>query len=209
MRILVIDTATQMLSLSLFDEAVCIAHHHERVGRGHAERLLPAIASFPGGGRADQVAVDVGPGSFTGVRIGLAAARALAFAWECEIAGYSALSVIATAVARDRSPAGDYPVAITGGHGELFWQMFSPTGTALSDLKSTPIATLANILNDEEIYGTGAQALVDARGTGTAVDLYPDSSLFPLLSSEAASLPVEPLYGREADAQPMTIPVPS
>ena len=81
MRILVIDTATQALSVALLEDGQPIGHFHEIVGRGHAEALLPAIAALPDGGRADAIAVDVGPGSFTGVRIGIAAARALALAW--------------------------------------------------------------------------------------------------------------------------------
>src|SRR3546814_1758678 len=72
-----------------------MARRHAIVGRGHAERLLPLIADFPDKGRADRIAVDIGPGSFTGVRIGLAAARALSFAWGAALTGYSTLSIIA------------------------------------------------------------------------------------------------------------------
>ncbi|MGK2911912.1 MAG: tRNA (adenosine(37)-N6)-threonylcarbamoyltransferase complex dimerization subunit type 1 TsaB [Sphingobium sp.] len=204
MRTLVIDTATPAMSLALFDGATLLAHHHERVDRGHAERLLPAIAALPLGGLADRIAVDVGPGSFTGVRIGLAAARALAFAWEVPLGGYSTLSLIAAAVRRDHAPAALFPVAVTGGHGELFWQMFdAASGEATTPLASTPIASLAALLADETLYGTGAQALVTARGHGHAIDLEPDSALFPLLSPTDAALPPTPLYGRGADAKPM------
>ena len=205
-----IDTATQFLSLALFEDGNCVAHHHEQIDRGHAERLLPAIAALPDGGRAERIAVDVGPGSFTGVRIGLAAARALAFAWGADLAGYSALSLIAAAVRDAHKSADTFPVAITGGHGELFWQMFSSTSRgATTELKSTPITMLAELLDDNIIYGTGAQALVDARNSGTAMNIYPDARLFPLLFQADASLPAKPLYGREADAKPMTAGAPS
>src|SRR3546814_7003579 len=81
LRTLVIDTATEACSVALFENDELMARRHAIVGRGHAERLLPLIADFPDKGRADRIAVDIGPGSFTGVRIGLAAARALSFAW--------------------------------------------------------------------------------------------------------------------------------
>jgi tRNA threonylcarbamoyladenosine biosynthesis protein TsaB len=56
------------------------------------------IAGLPGQGRAARILVDVGPGSFTGVRVGLAAARGLAIGWGAEVAGYSSLALLAAAV---------------------------------------------------------------------------------------------------------------
>lgn len=202
MRILVIDTATQALSVALIDNGSPAGHFHEIVGRGHAEALVPAIATLPGGGRADLIAVDVGPGSFTGVRIGIAAAKALALAWSLPLRGYSALSLIAARAAADHD-GGPIAVTITGGHGELFWQCFSADGrTPLSQPASTPIATLTSQLDHATVYGTGAEALITARGHGTAVSLYPDSLDYPLIA-EAASLPPSPIYCRDADARPM------
>ena len=72
-----------------------IAAAHEVVGRGHAERLVPMIASLPGEGRATRILVDVGPGSFTGVRVGLAAALGLSIGWGAEVGGYSSLALLA------------------------------------------------------------------------------------------------------------------
>lgn len=207
LRTLVIDSATQALSIALFEGESVIAYVHDIVGRGHAEALMPVIANLPDGGKADRIAVDVGPGSFTGVRIGIAAARALAFAWGAELIGFSAMHLIAAAAARDYGsrPTGDIPipVTITGGHGELFWQSFAAEGhRALMPLASTPIAELAVRLVAPTYYGTGADALVAARGEGSAVCLYPDARDFMLIA-EDAPCPVHPLYGRGADAKPM------
>lgn len=204
MRTLVIDSATQALSVALFDDETLRARHHVVVGRGHAEHLLPAIAALPDQGRADRIAVDVGPGSFTGVRIGLAAARALAFAWSVPLAGYGAPALIAVAARERHEGNGPVAIAITGGHGELFWQLFAPeTLDPASPVTSTPIPQLARMLDMENVYGTGAEALVAARGWGTAVPLHPDSGDFARLPAHLAALPPIPVYGRGADARPM------
>ena len=84
-RTLVIDTATAACSVALIAGDQVIDRRHEVVGRGHAERLVPMIAELglggPGGGRAERILVDCGPGSFTGIRVGIAAARGLAIGW--------------------------------------------------------------------------------------------------------------------------------
>src|SRR5690606_29145709 len=94
-RELVIETATAACSVALIEDGVVIAALHETVGRGHAERLIPMIAELPGAGRADVIRVDCGPGSFTGIRVGLAAARALGLGWGVPVSGFSSLSLIA------------------------------------------------------------------------------------------------------------------
>ena len=91
MRILAIETATEACSAALFDNGALVDSRHEVLGRGHAERLVPMIAELPGKGRADEIRVSLGPGSFTGVRIGLAVARALGIAWHAEVRGYPTL----------------------------------------------------------------------------------------------------------------------
>ncbi|WP_016744608.1 tRNA (adenosine(37)-N6)-threonylcarbamoyltransferase complex dimerization subunit type 1 TsaB, partial [Rhizorhabdus wittichii] len=98
-RALVIDTATAACSVALIEDGAIVAEAHDVVGRGHAERLMPMIAALPGGGRADSILVDCGPGSFTGVRVGLAAARALALGWGVPVHGYSSMAAIAATAA--------------------------------------------------------------------------------------------------------------
>jgi tRNA threonylcarbamoyladenosine biosynthesis protein TsaB len=133
MRTLGIETSSAACSVGLFEDGIQIAGRHEIVGRGHAERLIPWIAALPDGGKADRIIVGCGPGSFTGVRIGIAAARALGLAWAIPVHGVSSLALLAAQFEADC-----LTVAVNGGHGELFVQDFS--GVPLR--ASGPVASL-------------------------------------------------------------------
>ena len=95
---LVIESATAACSAALLDDdGDVIDERHEIVGRGHAERLLPMIADLLGTRTPTSILVDCGPGSFTGVRVGLAAAHGLAIGWKVPLAGFSSTAAIAAA----------------------------------------------------------------------------------------------------------------
>jgi tRNA threonylcarbamoyl adenosine modification protein YeaZ len=94
---LALSTSSPALSIALVDGPAVLAHRHEVIGRGHAEALVPAIAALLEDRRPQHILVDIGPGSYTGIRIGIAAARALGVAWGVEVAGMSALSLVAAA----------------------------------------------------------------------------------------------------------------
>lgn len=206
LRTLVLDCATQALSLALFEDDRCVAHDYRLMGRGHAEALVPLIGTFLDGGRADAVAVNIGPGSFTGIRVGLAAARALGLAWGVPVHGYGCLPLCAAMVRQTAGDAEPIAIVMTGGHGELFWQRFDgATLAALGPLESTPPADLAPRLTDHRLYGSGAAVLVEARGTGEAIDCLPDARYWPLLPAACRDLPPVAHYGREADARPMAM----
>lgn len=204
-RTLVIECATPAMSLALFDGNACIAHVHDVIGRGHAEALVPAIAAMVGGGRADVIAVDVGPGSFTGIRVGLAAARALSFAWRAPLTGFGSLDLcaaIAQGLAGPLEP--ELTVVQNGGHGEMFWQMFDARTLApLEPLRSTPVADLAANLRAGTLFGSGAQALVAARGWGDPHAVELDARAYALLPVRAL-VDASAVYGRGADARPMS-----
>lgn len=204
MRILVIDTATAACSVALIEGHAIIAEFHEVVGRGHAERLMPMIAALPGGGRADEILVDCGPGSFTGVRIGLAAARALGLGWGVTVLGYSSMAAIAAAASRDDGASETaIGVALIGGHGELFVQRFAmrPVAT-LSALESLPPDRAAAAIAEPQVFGSGAAQLIAARGAGVAHERLPRAADAMLLPPLLARLAPSPIYGREADATP-------
>lgn len=203
-RTLVIDTATAACSVALIEGQVIIAEFHDVVGRGHAERLMPMIAALPEGGRADMILVDCGPGSFTGVRVGLAAARALGLGWGIGVHGYSSMALVAAAAARDdAADAAAVGVALIGGHGELFVQRFGTRPlTPLSALASLTPDDAAAAITEAQIFGSGATQLVAARGCGLAHDRLPRAADAMLLPSLLVRLAPSPIYGRGADATP-------
>jgi len=199
MTILVIETATAACSVALLDGDRILAARHELVGRGHAERLVPMIGELldeAGMTRADLIQVDCGPGSFTGIRVGLAAARALSLAWGVPVAGFSALALIAA------SAEEDVGVAIIGGHGELFVQRFTYPPLAPADtLRSLPPEQAAIAIPDDRVLGSGAAALIASRGAGRADEVFPNAANARLLPSALAALPPTPIYGRAPDAK--------
>jgi tRNA threonylcarbamoyladenosine biosynthesis protein TsaB len=199
--LLVIETATAACSVALLGaDGGVIGERHELVGRGHAERLLPMIADLVGAGRPDAILVDCGPGSFTGVRVGLAAAQGLAIGWGVKVAGYSSLALIAAA-----SGERDLAVALAGGHGELFVQSWSGDPIApLGELASLAPGAAAAAVGAELVLGSGAEALVAARGRGRWAEALPRAADARLLPPALRVLPARPIYGRAPDAKAMT-----
>jgi tRNA threonylcarbamoyladenosine biosynthesis protein TsaB len=197
---LVIDSATEACSVALFEQGMLVAGAYEVIGRGHAERLVPMIAQLPGAGRADRVVVSLGPGSFTGVRIGLAAARALGLAWRAEVLGYPTLALVAAmAQETDRRPV---TVCMTGGHGEWFVQDFGTHGLPEDELRShKPDAAMQEIHHS---FAAGSKASELLRGDGpgtTALDILPDARSFLLLPPALLTADLAPIYGRPPDAR--------
>jgi tRNA threonylcarbamoyladenosine biosynthesis protein TsaB len=199
--LLVIETATAACSVALLGaDGAMLGERHELVGRGHAERLLPMVAELLAGRRPDSILVDCGPGSFTGVRVGLAAAHGLAIGWGVPVAGFSSLALIAAA-----SGERDLAVALAGGHGELFVQSWSGDPIAsLGELVSLAPDAAAAAVAAELVLGSGAEALVAARGRGRWADALPRAADAWTLPPALRALPARPIYGRAPDAKPMT-----
>ncbi|MGW8278027.1 tRNA (adenosine(37)-N6)-threonylcarbamoyltransferase complex dimerization subunit type 1 TsaB [Sphingomonas aurantiaca] len=201
MRTLVIETSTTACSVALIEAGAVIARTHDVVGRGHAERLIPMIADLPDGGRADRILVDCGPGSFTGVRVGIAAARGLALGWGAEIAGFSSLPLIAAAAFSER-PTHDIAVVMEGGHGEVFMQAFSADLSPRTDMVSLrPDAALAALAGRRAV-GNGVRWLAAIDPALDLTEALPDAAAAILLPDSLTALPPSPIYGRAPDAKP-------
>ena len=196
--LLAFDTSSAACTAALFDGGVCVAQRDELIGRGHSERLVPMIAELLDGRRADRILVGVGPGSFTGIRVAIAAAHGLAIGWNAELHGMSSLALLAAGAANDGAVA----AAVVGGHGELFVQQFDA-------MTAEPTTELRNLVPDEAarfttaslVIGSGAPRLVDARGSGEAREAWPSAANALKLPQSLRSLPPKPVYARAPDAK--------
>ena len=197
--ILALDTSTAVCTAALFDgSGECVAKADERIGRGHAERLVPMLDEMLGGRRADRIIVGVGPGSFTGIRVGLAAAHGLAIGWDAELAGMSSLALLAASANAEAQVA----AAMAGGHGELFVQQFDgQTLEPLSELQNLPPDEAAKATDAQLAVGSGAGQLVEARGWGEARGAFPSAADALRLPEALRSLPAKPVYARAPDAR--------
>lgn len=200
MRLLAIDSATEACSVALFEQGELVAGECRMLGRGHAEQLVPMIEALPGCGEAERIAVSLGPGSFTGLRVGLAAARALALAWGAQLVGYPTLALVA-AMARALHGPVPLSVAMNGGHGEWFMGRFGTDGAPDAPVCSLAPEAACAWTSDALIAGSRAEDLVRLRGTGRAQPLWPDARQILLL--DPGQFEADPVlrYGRAPDAR--------
>jgi tRNA threonylcarbamoyl adenosine modification protein YeaZ len=200
MRMLAIECATEACSLALFESEALIDWRHEILGRGHAEQLVPLIASLPGKGRAEDIRVSLGPGSFTGVRIGLAAARALGLAWSARVRGYPTLALVAAMA--QRAHRGPVSVCMAGGHGEWFVQDFDGAGMPEGEVRSLAPEASKGRWNRPLIAGNRAGEKAALEGPShRALETLPDARFVPSLPAALFGERLTPIYGRGPDAR--------
>lgn len=197
--LLAFDTSSAACTVALFDESgVCVAMRDELIGRGHAERLVPMIGELLEGRAATDILVGVGPGSFTGIRVAIAAAHGLAIGWSARLGGMSSLALLAAGSGAN----GEVAAAVLGGHGELFVQQFdAATAEPTSEMRNLTPADAASFATAPLVLGSGAQRLVEARGSGEAREGWPSAANALALPPALRSLAPKPVYARAPDAR--------
>jgi len=204
-------------------EHVAVASRLERLQRGHAERLMPMIEAVMGEapfdfGALELIVVTTGPGTFTGQRVGIAAARALALATGARVGTLSSLAVAAYTArhALGADAAGRaIAVAVDARRGEVYFQHFA--GSDLEPLGAPALlrpheAALALGGQETIVVGSGAEEVAaEARKLGLSAvarlaDLEPDVRTIPAGSVTPVDAMPRPLYLRAPDAVPQQRP---
>lgn len=223
--LLAFDCSGAACSAAVAREGAVLAHCFESRPRGHGERLLPMAAEVlrqAGCGYGDLAAfaVTLGPGSFTGLRVGLATARALGLATGLPVVGRSCFEVLAAAALPELQSGERLLVAIDSQRGDLFVQDFSTDGAATSEpISASPQTAAAGRRGDALLLaGSGADRLAEALAQGgarcrtAAAALLADAAVLARLASlgplpPPGSPPPAALYLRPADTtQPARTP---
>jgi tRNA threonylcarbamoyladenosine biosynthesis protein TsaB len=222
MNVLGLDTCFPALGIAvgvaLGTPDARIVSRLEPMATGHAERMMPLISELLAEAAIsiadiDRVAVTIGPGSFTGTRIGIAAARAFKLVRGLPIVSFTSLEAIALSPQIQIAPGEELTVAVDAHRGEAYVQIFDGvTRLPVTEPRIVAITDLATISRSQPLLavGTSAEAVADAvNAVGGTARAYP-GMIFPDMSAAVAcasarhpaALPVEPLYLRPPDAKP-------
>jgi tRNA threonylcarbamoyladenosine biosynthesis protein TsaB len=220
MKILAIDTALPAVSVCVLSAGSDQPEALESTPmiRGHAEALVPAIQRLvesTGGGfeAIDRVAVTVGPGSFTGIRVGVAAARGIGLARGIPVVGVSTLAAFAAPFIQAQQQE-VVACSIDARHGQVYIQAFAPGGRVLVAPRAMPIRDAIRALGSGPVkmVGSGAPMMaIEAWSMGLRAEVAsdyvaPDISYVARLGllADPARSPARPMYLRPVDAKPQT-----
>lgn len=209
------DTATPAVSVALHDGERVVSEAFATDGRRHGELLAPMIAKVmadAGASRADltAVAVGVGPGPYTGLRIGVVTARVLGAVLGIPVYGVCSLDVIAVAAVA-QAPRGEFLVATDARRKEVYWARYDAAGARLAGPQVGSATSIAGA-TELPVAGNGGQLYPEAFGAVTG-PAYPDARTLcaivagqlgepaGLSRSAVPLLAAEPLYLRRPDAR--------
>ncbi|MFD1329973.1 tRNA (adenosine(37)-N6)-threonylcarbamoyltransferase complex dimerization subunit type 1 TsaB [Mycoplana ramosa] len=210
MILLALDTSGSGCNVAVYDsdEDRTLGAAGEDISRGHAERLMAFIdlalakagVDLP---QIERIAVTIGPGSFTGIRVGVAAARGLSLALNVPSVGVTTLAGLAAQHLRDQ-PGTPVFVAIDAKRGEAYCQAFSPDGQPAGEaaVLSLDEARIAAAAAGGPVIGSAAPLLGDGETAGPSDTLSIDIvARLGALADPTADRP-KPLYLRGPDAKP-------
>ena len=211
MKLLAIDTALGACQAVVTDGEAVLAVRSELMHRGQQERLGPMVAELMreanlGFGDLDRIGVTAGPGSFTGLRVGLAFAKGLALARALPCVGVGALDALAAS-----APAGSSAVAavIDGRRGEVYLRLFPPGGPP-DEAEALEIADAGRLL---EAFAFAARLVLVGSGAPLVAAFRPEAEVLPLAAPDPVALarlaaaapegegPPRPIYLRAPDAR--------
>ncbi len=206
MLLLAFDTATPAVTVALYDGAAVLAECTTVDARRHGELLAPGIARVLAEAGADRsaltgVAVGVGPGPFTGLRVGLVTARALGEALALPVHGVCSLDVLAFGAALP----GPFAVATDARRKEVYWAGYADRRTRLGEPAVDKPAAVAERLAGLPVVGAGAVLYSDLLGPAAGPE-HPSAADLARLAAErlaaggAGLVPPLPLYLRRPDA---------
>ena len=227
MKVLAFDTTTAACSAAVYADGDIVGYRSDIIGRGHAELLMPIIESvMTEAGTAfetlDGFAVTRGPGSFTGVRVGLATARGLALASALPLCGMTTLAALMASVPPEEVGEQIVVAAIDARRGQVYAEPFTSLGRSLLpavalSADAVPAWLVSGLgsrpLQGPVLVGTGAPAVGLAMSdAGITFDLaggepYPDAAVVARYAAaeferSVPSEPVTPCYLRESGTGP-------
>ncbi len=192
MRILAVDTSTALSSIAIVDSGSVIATASHTDARGHVEAIgtLFTQLDLNPESRPDLIACGVGPGPFTGLRVGIAFAQGLSAAWSVPVVGVCSLDAVAHAIIREGfvTSGREFIAATDARRKEYYWARFDGNGNRLSG----PCVDRTEVVVD---MATELGILLVSEVLPHAIDIAARAELGDRLA-------LAPLYLREADAQP-------
>ncbi len=223
MLVLAIDTALDNCAAAVLDTQAksVLAQETLPMQRGHAEALMPLIARVVTKSRItyldlDRIAVTTGPGSFTGLRVGISAARGIALAANKEIVGLTTLSAYMAPLVAEKSPL-PIVVAIDARHDHVYFQAVAGNGATLIRPGVVPIEETfrAARFGAVRIVGNAAKLLGERwpqqMPTPSVVDPQPGPDIAWVAwvgaATDPAKSPAKPFYLRAPDAKPKIDPI--
>lgn len=215
MRVLLIDTALSLCTAAVFEDGTALAVRSEPMVKGHQERLAgfvrDAMAEAGTGFDAlDRIGVTTGPGSFTGLRVGLAFAQGFGAALDRPVVGISVLDALAASIAPDAAMPEAVAALIDARRGQVyarFWRRGIAEGPAGALSLEAAAARVADLGPGVTLVGSGAPLMAAGFPAAMTLDLpgpAPEALARLVAAADPRLAPPEPLYLRAPDATPPT-----